>query len=101
MHDNLLIMVKKQKLRWYCHISRFAGIAKTIERSQQERKTEEEMGRQRHRMDNNGVWRFLDGSGRQGLVERYCCNAIRGATATVQVMGLRSLITQRDSGMGG
>ena len=27
-------------------------------------------------MDGNGVWRFPEGSGRQGRVERYCCNII-------------------------
>ena len=30
MHDDLLTMVKKQKLRWYGHISRSSGMAKTI-----------------------------------------------------------------------
>ena len=30
VHDNLLTMVKKQKLRWYGHISRSSGMAKTI-----------------------------------------------------------------------
>ena len=30
MHDDLLIMVKKRKLKWYGHISRSSGMAKTI-----------------------------------------------------------------------
>ena len=30
MHDDLLTMVKKRKLRWYGHISRCSGMAKTI-----------------------------------------------------------------------
>ena len=30
VHDNLLTMVKKRKLRWYGHISRSSGMAKTI-----------------------------------------------------------------------
>ena len=30
VHDDLLKTVKKQKLRWYGHISRSSGIAKTI-----------------------------------------------------------------------
>ena len=30
MHDDLLTMVKKRKLRWYGHISRCSGTAKTI-----------------------------------------------------------------------
>ena len=51
VHDDLLTMVKKRKLRWYGHISRSSGMAKTFlqaldsERSKKERKTEEEMGR--------------------------------------------------------
>ena len=30
VHDDLLTMLKKQKLRWYGHISRSSGKAKTI-----------------------------------------------------------------------
>ena len=30
VHDDLLTMVKKRKLRWYGHISRTSGMAKTI-----------------------------------------------------------------------
>ena len=30
MHDDLLTMVKKRKLRWYGHISRSSGMAKTL-----------------------------------------------------------------------
>ena len=30
VHDDLLTIVKKLKLRWYGHISRFLGMAKTI-----------------------------------------------------------------------
>ena len=30
VHDDLLTMVRKQKLRWYGHISRSSGMAKTI-----------------------------------------------------------------------
>ena len=51
VHDDLLTMVKKWKPRWYGHISRSSGMAKTlnsagdIERSKKERNTEEEMGR--------------------------------------------------------
>ena len=48
VHDDLLIMVKKRKLRWYGHISRSSGednSARDSDRSKKERKTEEEMGR--------------------------------------------------------
>ena len=60
------------------------------EKSKKEkRKTEEEMGRKHQGMDGNGVWRFPEGSGRQGRVERYCCNVICGAPTTSEVKGLR------------
>ena len=39
-------------------------------------------------MDGNGVSRFPEGSGRQGRVERYCCNVICGAPTTSKVKGL-------------
>ena len=47
------------------------------------------MGRKHEGMGGNKVWRFLEGSGRQGRVERYCCNVICGATTTSKVKGLR------------
>ena len=40
-------------------------------------------------MDGNGVCRFPEGSGRQGRVERYCCNVICGSLTTSEVKGLR------------
>ena len=40
-------------------------------------------------MVRNGVWRFPEGSGRQGRVERYCCNVICGALLTSEVKDLR------------
>ena len=59
------------------------------ERSRKERKIEEEMGRYHQGMDMNGVWRFREGSGRKGKVERYCCKVICGARTTVKVKGMR------------
>ena len=72
MHDDHLTMVKKQKLRWYGHISRSSGMAKTI--LQGTVKGARRRGRQKKKwegMDGNGVWRFPEGSGRQGKMERY------------------------------
>ena len=40
-------------------------------------------------MNRNGVWRFPEGSGRQGRVERYSCNVICGAPTTSEVKRLR------------
>ena len=58
------------------------------ERSKKKRKTEE-MGRLHQGMDGNEVWRFPEGSGRHGRVERYCCNVICGAPTTSDVEELR------------
>ena len=63
--------------------------ARDSERSKKERKTEEEMGRQHQGMDRNWVWRFHESSGRQGRMEKYCCNIICGAPTTSKVKGLR------------
>ena len=63
--------------------------ARDSERSKTERKTEEELGRQHQRMDGIGVWRFPEGSGRQGRMESYCCNITCGAPTTSKVKGLR------------
>ena len=35
------------------------------------------------------IWRFSEGSGRQGMIESYCCNVICGAPTTSEVKGLR------------
>ena len=95
VHDDLLTMVKKRKLRWYGHISRSSGMAKTI--LQGTVKGARRRGRRKKRWkdnikewtDGNGVWRFPEGSGRQGRMERYCCNVIYGAPTTSKVKGLR------------
>ena len=59
------------------------------ERSKKDRKIEEELRRKHQGMDGNGVWRIPGGSGRQGRVDRYCCNVICGAPTTSEVKGLR------------
>ena len=50
-YDELLTLVKKRKLRWFGHVSRSSGLAKTIlqgtvKGKSKKRQTEEEMGRQ-------------------------------------------------------
>ena len=59
------------------------------ERSKKERKTVEEMGKWHQGMDGNGIWRIPEGSGRQGRMERYCCNVTCGSPTTSAVKGLR------------
>ena len=51
VHDDLLTMVKKRKLRWYGHISRSSGLAKTI--LQGTVKGARRTGRQKKRWEDN------------------------------------------------
>ena len=51
VHDDLLSMVKKRKLRWYGHISRSSGMAKTI--LQRTIKGARRRGRQKKRWEYN------------------------------------------------
>ena len=51
VHDDLVTMVKKRKLRWYGHISRSSGMAKTI--LQGTVKAARRRGRQKKRWEDN------------------------------------------------
>ena len=51
VHDDLLSMVKKRKLRWYGHISRSSGMAKTIRQGIVKRARKR--GRQKKRWEDN------------------------------------------------
>ena len=51
VHDEILTMVKKRKLRWYGHISRSSGMAKTI--LQGTVKGARRRGRQKKRWEDN------------------------------------------------
>ena len=87
VHDDLLTMIKKRKLRWYGHISRSS---KTI--LQGAVKGARRRGRQKKGWEDNvkeWVSSFPEGSGRRGRVERYYCNVICGAPMTSEVKGLR------------
>ena len=59
-YDELLTLVKERKLRWFGHVSRCSGLAKTIlqgtvKGKKKKRQTEEEVGRQYQRVDRNGT----------------------------------------------
>ena len=59
-YDKLLNLVKERKLRWFGHVSRSSGLAKTIlqgtvKGKKKKRQTEEEVGRQYQRVDRNGL----------------------------------------------
>ena len=49
-HDELLTLVKKQKLGWFGHVSRSSGLAKTILQGTVKGKTK---GRQKKRWEDN------------------------------------------------
>ena len=51
VHDDLITMVKKRKLRWYGHISRSSGMAKTV--LQGPVKGARRRGRQKKRLEDN------------------------------------------------
>ena len=66
-YDELLALVKKRKLRWFCLVSRSSGFAKTIlqgtvKGKKKKRQTEEEVERQYQRVDRYGLCQLNKGS---------------------------------------
>ena len=58
-HEDLLTSVKRRKLRWYVHVTRSSGLAKTV--LQGTVQGERRRGRQRNRWeDNNREWTGLE-----------------------------------------
>ena len=49
-YDELLTLIKKQKLRWFCHVSKSSGLAKTI---LQGTVKEQRRGRHKKRWEDN------------------------------------------------
>ena len=67
-HEDLLTIVKRRKLRWYGHVSRSSGLAKTI--LQGTVKEGRRQGRQRKRWEDNiREWTGLEFGKSQGAVE--------------------------------
>ena len=66
-HEDLLTIVKRRKLQWYCHVSRSTGLAKTIfQGTVKGRKT----GRQKKMWENNiRKWIGLEFTKSQRAVE--------------------------------
>ena len=54
----------------------------TMKGARGEEDRRKKMRRSHQGIDRNRVWRFPEGSGRQGRVERYCCSVICDATTT-------------------
>ena len=82
-HEGLLPIVNRRKLRWYGHVSRSSGLAKTIPQGsvkwgEKTSQTEEEVGRQHQGMDRPGVRQVPEGSGEQRKMEGTGCEIICG-----------------------
>ena len=85
VHDDLLTMVKKRKLRWYGHISRSSGMAKTI--LQGTVKGVRRRGRQKRWEDNIKEWTGM-GFG-DSLREAEDREELKGIVATSSVVPRR------------
>ena len=89
VHDDLLTMVKKRKLRWYGQISRSSGMAKTI--LQGTVKGARRRGRQKKRWEDNiKKWTGMGfGDSLRAAEDREGWKGICGAPTTYEVKGLR------------
>ena len=75
VHDDLLTMVKKRKLRWYGHISRSSGMAKTI--LQGTVKGARRRGRQKKRWEDHiKEWTGMGLGDSQGAAEDRKCGEV-------------------------
>ena len=86
VHNDLLIMVKKRKLRWYSHISRFDLLAKTILQETMKGARGKERQKKRWEYDIK-EWTGMGFVGSLRAAEdrkRYCCNIIGGAPTSVR-----------------
>ena len=91
-HEDLLIIVKRRKLKKYSHSCRSSGLAKNhlarhSKRGKKTRQTEKEVGRQHQRVDRPGVRQVPEGSGERGKMEKTGCEIICGAPTTLAVKG--------------
>ena len=82
-YDEVLTLVKKQKLRWFGHISRSSGIAKTI--LQGTVKGQRKRGRQKRRWEDNiKEWIGMDfASSARGAENRTRWKGIVGISSVV------------------
>ena len=89
-YDELLTLVKKWKLRWFGHVSRSSGLAKTI--LQGTVKGKRKRGRQKKRWEDNiKEWTGMDFASSTRTAEnrtrwkKDCCEFICGAPTTSKV----------------
>ena len=90
-YDELLTLVKKRKLRWFGHVSRSSGLAKTI--LQGTVKGKRKRGRQKKRWEDNiKEWTGMDFASSTRAAENRsrwdCCEFICGAPTTFQGYGI-------------
>ena len=91
-YDELLTLVKKRKLRWFGHVSRSSGLAKTI--LQGTVKGKRKRGRQKKRWEDNiKEWTEMDfasstRAAENRSMERDCCKFICGTPTTFQGYGI-------------
>ena len=102
VHDDLLTMVKKRKLRFYGHVSRSSGMARTV--LQGTVKEARRRGRQKKRLEDNiKEWTRMEfGDSLRAAEDRvsYCYIVICGVPTTVNVKRLRrDKITQIRCGL--
>ena len=82
-YDELLTLVKKRKLRWFGHVSRSSGLAKTI--LQGTVKGKRKRGRQKKRWEDNiKEWTGMDLPAQLGQLKTFIC----GAPTTFQGYGI-------------
>ena len=87
-HEDLLTIIKRCRLQWYCHVSRSSGLAKII--LQGTVKWGRIQGRQRKRWEDNirpGICQVPESSGEQGKMKESSCKIVCGAPTTITVKG--------------
>ena len=89
-HEDLLTIVKTRKLKWYGHISRSSGLAKTalqgtVKGGKKIKQTEKEVGREHQGTDRRGIRQDPEGRGEQRKMEETGCEVICGAPTTLAV----------------
>ena len=87
-YDELLTLVKKRKLRWFGHVSRSSGLAKTI---LQEKEKEADRRRGGKTISKSGQEQTLPaqlGQLKQDKMERDCCEFVCDAPKTLQGYGI-------------
>ena len=96
-HKNILTIVQRRQVKWYGHVSRSSGLAKTI--LQGTVKGGRRQSRQRKRWEDNiREWTGLEfgksqrAVGEQGKMEKTGCKIICGAPTTLAVKGLKMMV---------